>query len=285
MLLISTFAGAVSAYNPKIAGLVGIFFFLCSLMGGLSAGRLFSFLHGSDRIGLWLCMNILPIAFGGCLLLIDICEYFETERTHILTFSEGLTFILLFMGVNFPMTFIGIYAGYRCKPIEPPTRINRVPRSAPVGLPWFLDFNLMWSISGLVPIFVIGFELYQILSCIRGSSYIHLMYWSFYLGFFVFIVVVAQISIAQTYLLMCYEDYQWWWRSWLLGSSTSVVTFLLLTNYLALAMKVTQLTTLVVYAVFIVILSSSIGLMSGSIALMASFLFNLAIFKRARRAE
>jgi len=89
----------------------------------------------------------------------------------------------------------------------------------------------MTLVSGCLPVAVIGFELYQIMYCIRGSQYIYLLYWSFYLGFLIFVVVVGQMSIMQTYLLLCYEDYRWWWRCWALGSSPGLVACLVVLAY------------------------------------------------------
>jgi transmembrane 9 superfamily protein 2/4 len=192
--------------------------------------------------------------------------------------SEGLLITLLIVVVNLPMNFIGVIAGYKMKKMKTPTKISRVPRDLPEGLPWFLNFNLMSVISGVVPVFVIAFEIYQIMGCIRGSSYIYLIYWSFYVGFIVFLIVVAEISIMQTYLLICYEEYRWWWRCWLLGASTGFFSMLFLVNYFLLGLKATQFTTVIVYAVFCAIFSLSLSLMSGSIALMASLVFNLRIF-------
>lgn len=187
--------------------------------------------------------------------------------------------------VNFPMNLVGTLLGYKSEPISTPTKTSRVPRTPPEGLPWFLNLSLMSVVSGCVPVFVIGFEIYQILYCIRGTAYIYLIYWSFYFGFIVFAVVIAELAVMQTYLVICYEEYRWWWRSWLLGASTGVVSFLLFLNYFLLAMKADQLATFVVYTVYCALFSAALGLMSGSIALLSSFVFNLKIFESARRDE
>lgn len=123
------------------------------------------------------------------------------------------------------------------------------------------------------------------MGCIRGSSYIYLVYWSFYVGFLVFIVVVAEISIMQTYLLICYEEYRWWWRCWLLGASTGFFGMLILVNYFLLTLKATTFTTVIVYTVFCALLCLSLSLMSGSVALLASLLFNLGIYGKMKREE
>lgn len=62
--------------------------------------------------------------------------------------------------INVPMNFVGTVFGYKMTRIQTPTKISRVPRDLPEGLPWFLNFNLMSVISGVVPVFVIAFEIY-----------------------------------------------------------------------------------------------------------------------------
>jgi transmembrane 9 superfamily protein 2/4 len=123
------------------------------------------------------------------------------------------------------------------------------------------------------------------MACIRGSSYIYLVYWSFYVGFLVFIVVVAEISVMQTYLLICYEEYRWWWRCWLLGASTGFFGMLILVNYFLLTLKATTFTTVIVYTVFCALLCLSLSLVSGSVALLASLVFNLHIYSKVKREE
>jgi len=118
------------------------------------------------------------------------------------------------------------------------------------------------------------------MSCISGAQYITLVYWSFYVSAIMFVAVVVQISIMQTYLLVCYEEHRWWWRCWALGASTGFFMIMFFINYFILKLKVAHLTTLIVYTVFAGVISLSLSLMTGALALFASFAFNRAIFKK-----
>lgn len=193
ILLVSTFAGTLSSFHLQVvSGLVLYLFPACGIINGFCAGRLYAFLHGAQWQGLALLTSMfVPAIFTICMAVVDTCEYIETGRTQAVTLSEGLALGFLFIVVNLPATFLGTVWGYKMRPIRTSTKVSRVPRDAPAGLPWFLNFNLMSMIGGMVPVLVIGFELYQILYCIRGTSYIYLLYWSFYVGFLVFLIVVA----------------------------------------------------------------------------------------------
>lgn len=43
----------------------------------------------------------------------------------------------------------------------------------------------------------------------------------------IYLVIVAEISIVQTYLQLCEEDYRWQWRSFKNGASPAVFLFIL----------------------------------------------------------
>lgn len=77
-----------------------------------------------------------------------------------MTLSEGFALTALIMLINVPMNFVGTVFGYKWTRIKTPTKISRVPRDLPEGLPWFLNFNLQSVISGVVPVLVIAFEIY-----------------------------------------------------------------------------------------------------------------------------
>lgn len=58
-----------------------LMFPLCGIINGFSAGRLYSFMHGTDWVGLgFVTSMICPILFGFGFVAIDICEYIETGR-------------------------------------------------------------------------------------------------------------------------------------------------------------------------------------------------------------
>ena len=191
----------------------------------------------------------------------------------------------MFSVINIPSNFLGCFFGYKMRTLSIPTKVNRMPRIIPVELPWFLKRRFMVLVSGLLPVFVICFELSQIWQCIKGSGYITIVYSSFYIAFVIFTIVVAQISIMQTYLLICYEDYRWWWRCWSLGASTGFFLFCLLINFFVLNLDEISLSTDIVYTVYAALFSLAMGLMTGSIALLASFIFNREIYKKIKHSD
>ena len=46
-------------------------------------------------------------------------------------------------------------------------------------------------------------------------------------AFILYIVIVAEVAVVQTYIQLCREDYRWWWRSFYVGASSGIYLFLL----------------------------------------------------------
>lgn len=85
-----------------------------------------------------------------------------------------------------------------------------------------------------------------------------------------YLIVVCEVSIVQTYILLCYENYHWWWPSFISGASPALYFFALSLMHIVISgapnMVATLLETIAV--------TLSLGLMSGSIAVLVSFKFN-----------
>lgn len=93
---------------------------------------------------------------------------------------------------------------------------------------------------------------------------------------------MCEVSIIQTYTHLSYGRWNWWWRTFVYGASTSVWLGLLLAYHLCVNLKVQHLTTLMVYFITSSIVCVTGGLAAGSAALLASFAFNSHIFRKVR---
>jgi transmembrane 9 superfamily protein 2/4 len=164
VVFFTTLAGTYSPINLTIIKSMAIMsFFVCGIVNGFAAGRLYAFFHGRDWVGLtFLTAITYPLIVTSGLLIIDICEFAETMRFTTLTLPEGFIVSSMFVLINIPSNLLGVFTGYKMTPIKTPTKVSRVPRDPPAQLPWFLGFSFSGIIAGGVPVFVIIFELYQI---------------------------------------------------------------------------------------------------------------------------
>ena len=108
------------------------------------------------------------------------------------------------------------------------------------------------------------------------------MYWSVYVSFVILVILICEVSIIQNYLNLCYGRYNWWWRTFIYGSSIAFWLFTTLVYHLLADLKVQHFTTVVVYFMITLIVCVSGGLAAGTAATLASFIFNTTIFDKIR---
>jgi len=85
-------------------------------------------------------------------------------------------------------------------------------------------------------------------------------------------------------LLLCYEDYNWWWRSWALGASPAISCFVMAVAHLMFSVRVTHYTSFIIYLVFAGLMSTLVGLVSGVAGFAASFMFVNRIYRDGKHA-
>lgn len=95
----------------------------------------------------------------------------------------------------------------------------------------------------------------------------------------IYLIIVAEISIVQTYLQLCEEDYRWQWRSFKDGASPAVFLFLL-----SLVVKVffsrtsATFSELLAQLISMLLICLTIGLISATIAFTVTLRFNQFLY-------
>ena len=107
-----------------------------------------------------------------------------------------------------------------------------------------------------------------------------ILFWFVYIALALYVVVLGEVSVTQTYLRLCYEDHRWWWRSYLLGASPALVMMGLATAHLLLGVRAATMTSVLVYVVTAVVASVIVGLISGCLAFLASLLFIFTLYRK-----
>jgi len=83
--------------------------------------------NGSNWIVCGLISSVaLPYFVIFCLLIVDICEYYETKQASIMPISDLLILLSLWLFLNVPVTLLGAFYGFGEKKFELPCVTNRV---------------------------------------------------------------------------------------------------------------------------------------------------------------
>ena len=97
--------------------------------------------------------------------------------------------------------------------------------------------------------------------------------------FFVLIVTSAEVSILMTYIVLCREDYRWWWVSFAVAASSGIYLFGYTVFYFVTEMTVTRFSSIFVYFGYMFLGSVAFSLVTGAVGFWASFVFVRYIYR------
>lgn len=92
------------------------------------------------------------------------------------------------------------------------------------------------------------------------------------------IAVIAVTSVLMTYWWLNKENWNWWWRAYLIGASAGVPMYVFCVYQMAFVFKIDLLSGGAIFLMYSLLASVSFGLVCGLISLAASFAFIRYIF-------
>merc|ERR1712232_1401603 len=138
-------------------------------------------------------------------------------------FVTLFTILVLWFGVSVPLVFLGAHFGLKQAPISVPVATNKIPRRIP-ELSWMNGLVVHCLVGGILPFGAAFTEVFFIMM----SLWQHRFYYLFgFLGIALCLVVItcSEISMTLTYVQLTNEDYHWWWRAFIVSSSSGVYLF------------------------------------------------------------
>ncbi|KAF8391720.1 hypothetical protein HHK36_024029 [Tetracentron sinense] len=193
----------------------------------------------------------------------------------------SLYFILLSLWfcISVPLTLLGGFLGTRAEAIQYPVRTNQIPREIPARKypSWLLVLG-----AGTLPFGTLFIELFFILS----SIWLGRFYYVF--GFLLVVLsllvtVCAEVSVVLTYMHLCVEDWQWWWKAFFASGSVALYVFLYSINYLVFDLRsLSGPVSAILYLGYSLIMAVAIMLSTGTIGFLMSFYFVHYLFSSVK---
>ncbi|KAJ8907603.1 hypothetical protein NDN08_007713 [Rhodosorus marinus] len=137
-------------------------------------------------------------------------------------FFTLVTLLLIWLVVSVPLNVLGAFFGYKMEPVELPTKVN--PAHRPIPEYSFMGPTIYVIASGVIPFGIVFIELKIILDSLWQNNIFYLFNILFVI-FFVLIVTCAEVSVVLAYLLLCREDWRWWWPSFFASGSSGLYVF------------------------------------------------------------
>lgn len=257
-----------------LTALIFSFVTVGSLAGYVSSKFLKYFKHQS-----WKNIFVTGLLFPGTLMLIYLGLNFVHWGKHAssaIPFTSLLMLFALWFCCSLPLVIVGAAIGYKQDVITVPCKVNVVPRIIPEGK-WYLQPSVVIFASGTLPFGAAFIELVYILSSFWQGR-VYYVFGFLALVFLILFITCAEVSIVMVYLQLCYEDYNWWWRSFLLASSAGFHLFMYSIYYLKKVLTIRQTSSIILYLGYMGSLSMIFGLLTGTFGFFAAWWFVRKIY-------
>ena len=283
MLTITLGLGSFGFLNPeKRANLLNlgiIFFCIMGLPGGFISTKIYQFFKGKY----WLLNALLTsVIFPGTLFLgylfVNIILSIEKSSAAV-KLSDILSLFILWIFCTFPLILIGSFLGIKNRPIIAPCKTNPVPSFVPEK-PWYLHYKFMTFITGFISFGTFFIEL----NYVMGALWKHQIYFLaafLWISLFLFIIICGEISIIVVFWNLCYGDYNWWWKSFLIGASP-VIYFVLFSIYYFFNLNLRRISAMIVYFGIMGLISAMSLFICGSMSVLITFVFVKTIYSRIK---
>lgn len=280
MALFTIFFACIGFLRPDHRGaLLSTMLFLFAFMGcfgGYASGRLYKMFGGihwkTNSMGVAL---LFPGICFTIFFIINLLIWGE-ESSGAVDFFSLLELICIWFGISVPLVFIGSALGYKKKPVTNPCKVSKIPK--PVPSKHNLLVYSVCILSGSLPFGCMFIELNYIMNSLWHNTLFYYLFGFLFLCFIVLIITSAEVSILMTYIVLCREDFRWWWLSAQVAGSSGGYLFLYSVLYYFIKLEISRFTSTVLYFGYMLIGSMIYALITGTIGFICTFIFIRKIY-------
>eukprot|EP00002_Diphylleia_rotans_P008866 TRINITY_DN1883_c0_g1_i7.p1 TRINITY_DN1883_c0_g1~~TRINITY_DN1883_c0_g1_i7.p1 ORF type:complete len:559 (-),score=86.86 TRINITY_DN1883_c0_g1_i7:159-1835(-) len=275
MSFAAMFFGLLGFLSPANRGglltAVLLMFVFMGVFAGYTSSRLYKMLKGQG----WKRCTILTSTLvpGVIFLIFFILNFFiwGKKSSGAIPFTTLIALLALWFGVSVPLVFAGSYIGYKKPTIEHPCRVNQIPRQIPEQS-WYLSPVISVLVGGILPFGAVFIELSFILS----SIWLHHFYYVFGFLFLVLVIMIVtcgEIAIVLCYFQLCYEDYDWWWRSFATPGASALYMFIYSIYYFVVDLEIHSFVSALLFFSYTLIMCIVFFMVTGTIGFFSCLWF------------
>jgi len=268
--LVFALFGFLSPSNRgSLATVMLVFWTLLGCVGGYISSRVYASLDGQQKgKAIFFTATLLPAFVFAVVFLLNFFLVMLGSSGAV-PFGTMIVIVLLWFGINAPLSIAGAYFGQKHGAVMHPVRVNRIPRQIPPH-PRYLGPWVSAILAGILPFGAAFVELYFVMSSLFAAR----AYYAF--GFLaltagIVALTTATITILFTYFLLCAEEYRWHWRSFMIGGGSAFWVFGYGLFYSISRLSLDSFTSIILYLGYLILLSLFDFLVTGTIGFLASY--------------
>lgn len=254
--------GFLSPSNRGSLGSISIILYtILGIVGGYVSARTYKAMGGEQwKVNIALTPLLVPGIVFTAFFLLNLFLWAK-QSSGAVPFTTMLVIVGIWFVISIPLSFTGSWLGFKAAQIEAPVRTNQIPRQIPPVTTYLKPIPSM-LIVGLLPFGAIFVELYFIMSSIWFSR-IYYMFGFLFLCYGLMIAVCGAVTILMTYFLLCAENYNWQWRSFLAAGMSGGYVFLNCLLYLITKVKLGGFAGIVLYIGYSALISFLFFILAG----------------------
>lgn len=262
LTIVFALLGFLSPSNRGSLGTIMILLYtVLGFVGGYVSSRIYKSMQGDKwKMNIALTPTLVPGVVFSSFFLLDLFLWAK-QSSGAVPFTTMLAIVAIWFLISVPLSFVGSWLGFRSVAIEAPVRTNQIPRQIPQAPTYLKTFPTM-MMAGLLPFGAIFVELYFIMSSIWFSR-IYYMFGFLFLCYVLMILTCAAVTIVLVYFLLCAENYNWQWRSFLGAGMTGGYIFLNCLLYLVTKLRLSSIVGIVLYIGYSALISFLFFILTG----------------------
>ncbi|OMJ81726.1 hypothetical protein SteCoe_17778 [Stentor coeruleus] len=283
-LICTSFVGLGCAYigflSPSYREIFLIFTFIMYMLFGTVSGYVSARFYKMFELKRWK-INILGTALlypGVCIVVfipINACVMSE-ESSAAVPFTAMFFWLFLWFGIFGSLVYLGGGYGNLKDTISNPCKVNKIPR--PISFPVNLRMHFVYFLAGSLPFGCMFMELSYVMKSMWHHTLFYYLFGFSLLCYIVLIITSAEVSILMTYLLLCREDYRWWWISVEVAGSSGIYFFIYAFGYYYAELNFSRISSFVFYFGYMFLASATFSVITGTIGFLATFVFIRTIY-------
>ncbi|KAH0606683.1 uncharacterized protein H6S33_003517 [Morchella sextelata] len=273
---------AVGVLNPSYRGgfiSFGLFLFVfAGVFSGYFSTRVYKTFKGEKwKNNALMTALLFPGFLFGSVFILNLFVWAQASSTAI-PFGTLVALVMMWLCISLPLVFVGSFLGFKRAPWEHPTRTTMIARQIPAQ-PWYLRTGPAVLMGGLIPFAVIFIELLFVFKSLwQDKSGYYYMYGFLALIAGINVVTVIEITIVTTYFQLCSENYNWWWRSFLVGAGSAVWIFLYSAWYFMTKLHIEGFVSSLLFFSYSFLACVVYGLLLGTIGFLSTYAFVRRIY-------
>lgn len=246
-----------------------------SFLAGYTCGRLLKYFDLQEWKHVFLCACAFPGTVCLFYLVSDIINaaHHASDAVPLLTL---LTVLSLWLLISVPLTVLGASFAFHQLPIVNPVNIGKLAREIPAQK-WMLQPWFLFLVCPLPSLFAVHVELTFILQTL-WQGMVFYVFGFLSIVFVVWILTLALTTVIAVYYMLCNENHQWWWTSFIAPGGFGAHLLVFCTVYYHTQLDISAGAPTCLYFLYMGLLSLAYGVTAGAVGFIASLLFTRKIY-------